>query len=97
MPWEQQDSVVQEAMETLQETHDSSHTAILRNDGTGPSNTTQTPSNQLQLELKTERTEREALARHVKCLEDEFHHVKGLVATVIETSPTIKQNQTPPS
>uniref|UniRef100_A0A2N9F470 Aminotransferase-like plant mobile domain-containing protein n=1 Tax=Fagus sylvatica TaxID=28930 RepID=A0A2N9F470_FAGSY len=59
---------------------DSSHTAILRNDGAGPSNTTQTPSNQWQLELQAERTEREALARHVKRLEDEFHHVKGEAA-----------------
>uniref|UniRef100_A0A2N9F670 Uncharacterized protein n=1 Tax=Fagus sylvatica TaxID=28930 RepID=A0A2N9F670_FAGSY len=46
MPWEQHESVVQEAMEILQETHGSSHTAILKNDGAGPSNTTQTPSNQ---------------------------------------------------
>uniref|UniRef100_A0A2N9ER27 Aminotransferase-like plant mobile domain-containing protein n=1 Tax=Fagus sylvatica TaxID=28930 RepID=A0A2N9ER27_FAGSY len=69
MPWEQQESMVQEPMENLQETHGSSHTAILRNDGAGPSNTTQTPSNQWQLELQAERTKREALARHVKRLE----------------------------
>ena len=55
------------------------------------------PSNQLQLELQTERTKQEALVRHVERLEDEFHHVKGLVATMIETSPIIKQNQTLPS
>ena len=40
MPWKQQEFVVQAAMETLQETHGSSHIAILRNDGAGPSNTT---------------------------------------------------------
>ena len=92
IPWEQQESVVQEAMEILQETHGSSHTAILRNDGAGPSNTTQTPSNQWQLELQAKRTEWEALARHVKRLKDELHRVKGLVATVIESSPTVQQN-----
>ena len=97
MPWEQQEPVVQETMETLQETHGSSHTVILRNDGARPSNTTQTSSNQLQLKLQAERTEWEALARHVKRLEDELNCVKGLVATVIEFSPTIQQNQTPPS
>jgi hypothetical protein len=97
MPWEQQESVVQEAMETLQETHGSSHTAILRHDGAGPSNTTQTPSNQCQLQFQVERTEREALARHVKHLEDELHRVKGMLATVIESSPTVQQNQPPPS
>uniref|UniRef100_A0A2N9H6N9 Protein FAR1-RELATED SEQUENCE n=1 Tax=Fagus sylvatica TaxID=28930 RepID=A0A2N9H6N9_FAGSY len=97
MPWEQQESVVQEAMEILQETHGSLHTAILRNDGAGPSNTTQTPFNQWQLELQAERTKREALARHVKRLKDELHRVKGLVATVIESSPIVQQNQTPPS
>ena len=42
MPWEQEQSVVQAAMETLQETHGSSHRAILGNDGAGSSNTTQT-------------------------------------------------------
>ena len=73
MPWEQQESVVQEAMETLQETHGSLHTAILRNDETGPSNTTQMPSNQWQLQLQAERTEQEALVRHVKHLEDELN------------------------
>jgi hypothetical protein len=97
MPWEQQESVVQAAMETLQETHGSSHTAILRNDGAGPSNTTQTPSNQWQLELQAEMTKREAVERHVKRLEDELNRVKGLVATVLESSPTIQQNQPPPS
>ena len=88
--------MVQATMETLQETYGSSHTAILGNDGAGPSNTTQTPSNQWQLELQAERTKWEALARHVKRLEDELHRVKGLVATV-ESSPTIQQNQPPPS
>jgi hypothetical protein len=97
MPWEQQESVVQAVMETLQETHGSSHTAILRNDGAEPSNTTQTPSNQWQLELQAERTKREAVECHVKRLEDELHRVKGLVATVLESSPTIQQNQPPPS
>uniref|UniRef100_A0A2N9HV88 Aminotransferase-like plant mobile domain-containing protein n=1 Tax=Fagus sylvatica TaxID=28930 RepID=A0A2N9HV88_FAGSY len=38
-----------------------------------------------------------ALARHVKRLEDELNCVKGLVATMIKSSPTIQQNQTPPS
>jgi hypothetical protein len=84
-------------METLQETHGSSHPTISRNDGVGSSNRTQTPSNQLQLELQAEGAEREALARHVRRLEDELHHVKGLVATILESSPNIQQNQTPPS
>ena len=97
MPWEQQESVVQEAMETLQKTPGSSHTAILRHDGAGPSNTTQTPSNQCQLQFQVERTEREALAHHVKRLEDELHCVKSLLATVIESSPTVQQNQPPSS
>uniref|UniRef100_A0A2N9FVJ1 Aminotransferase-like plant mobile domain-containing protein n=1 Tax=Fagus sylvatica TaxID=28930 RepID=A0A2N9FVJ1_FAGSY len=69
------------AMETLQETHGSSHTDILGNDGAGPSNKTQTPSNQWQLELQAEVTKREAVERHVKCLEDELNRVKGLVGT----------------
>jgi hypothetical protein len=34
----------------------------------------------LQLELQAKRAEREALTRHVRRLEDELHHVKGLVA-----------------
>uniref|UniRef100_A0A2N9IPD5 Aminotransferase-like plant mobile domain-containing protein n=1 Tax=Fagus sylvatica TaxID=28930 RepID=A0A2N9IPD5_FAGSY len=97
MPWEQQESVVQAAMETLQETHGSSHRAILGNDGAGPSNTTQTPSNQWQLELQAEVTKREAVERHIKRLEDELNRVKGLVAAVLESSPTIQQNQRPPS
>ena len=42
-------------------------------------------------------TKREAVERHVKCLEDEQNRVKGLVATVLESSPTIQQNQPPPS
>ena len=95
IPWEQQESVVQEAMEILQETHGSSHTAILRHDEAGPSNTTQTLSNQCQLQFQVERTEREALACHVKHLEDELNRVKGLVATVIESSPIVQQNQPP--
>jgi hypothetical protein len=84
-------------METLQETHGSSHTVILRHDGAGPSNTIQTLSNQCQLQFQVERTKREALARHVKHLEDELHRVKGMLATVIESSPTVQQNQPPPS
>jgi hypothetical protein len=83
-------------METLQETHGSSHTDILGNDGAGPSNKTQTPSNQWQLELQAEVTKREAVERHVKCLEDELNRVKGLVGTWLESSPTIQQNQPPP-
>ena len=79
-------------METLQETHGSSHTAILGNDGAGPSNTIQTLSNQWQLEFQAEMTKREAVERLVKCLEDELNCVKGLVATVLESSPTIQQN-----
>jgi hypothetical protein len=97
MPWEQEFNVVEEAMETLQETHGSSHPTISRNDGAGPSNRTQTSSNQLQLELQAERAEREALAREVGRLKDELDHVKGLVATALESSPNIQQNQTPPS
>ena len=42
-------------------------------------------------------TKREAVERHVKCLEDELNCVKGLVATVLESSPTIQQNQPPRS
>ena len=83
--------------QTLQETHGSSHPTISRDDGAEPSNRTQTPSNQLQLELQAKRAEREALTRHVRRLEDEFHHVKGLMATVLESSPNIQQNQTLPS
>jgi hypothetical protein len=97
MPWEQEFNVVEEAMETLQETNGSSHPTISRDDWAGRSNRTQTPSNQLQLELQAERAEREALARQVGRLKDELDHVKGLVATVLESSPNIQQNQTPPS
>uniref|UniRef100_A0A2N9GI79 Aminotransferase-like plant mobile domain-containing protein n=1 Tax=Fagus sylvatica TaxID=28930 RepID=A0A2N9GI79_FAGSY len=97
MPWEQEFNVVEEAMETLQETHGSSHPTISRDDGAGPSSIPQTPSNQLQLELQAERAEREALARQVRRLKDELDHVKGLVATVLESSPNIQQNQTAPS
>jgi hypothetical protein len=95
MPWEQEFNVVEEAMETLQETHGSSHPTISRDDGAGPSNRTQTPSNQLQLELQVEKAEQEALARQVGRLKDELDHVKGLVATVLESNPNIQQNQTP--
>jgi hypothetical protein len=93
MPWEQDFNVVEEAMETLQETHGSSHPIIVRADGAGPSSIPQTPSNELQLELQAERAEREALARQVRRLKDELDHVKGLVAAVLENSPTIQQNQ----
>ena len=82
-------------METLQETHGSSHPTISRDDGAGPSNRTQMSSNQLQLELQAERAEREALARQVGRLKDKLDHVKGLVATILESSPNIQQNQTP--
>uniref|UniRef100_A0A2N9G5M8 Aminotransferase-like plant mobile domain-containing protein n=1 Tax=Fagus sylvatica TaxID=28930 RepID=A0A2N9G5M8_FAGSY len=43
-----------------------------------------------KLELQAERAEREALARHVRRLENELHHVKGLVAT-----PPPSQSQLP--
>jgi hypothetical protein len=92
MPWEQDFNVVEEAMETLQETHGSSHPIIVRADGAGPSSIPQTPSNELQLELQAERAEREALARQVRRLKDELDHMKGLVAAVLENSPTIQQN-----
>jgi seryl-tRNA synthetase len=95
MPWEQEFNVVEETMETLQETHGSSHLTISRDDGAGPSNRTQTLSNQLQLELQAKRAEQEALAREVGRLKDELDHVKGLVATVLKSSPNIQQNQTP--
>ena len=78
-------------METLQETHGSSHIAV-RLDGARPSNITQTPSNQCQLQFQVERTERETLARHIKHLEDELNRVKGMLATVIESSPNVEQN-----
>ena len=93
MPWEQDFNVVEEVMETLQETHGSSHPIISRDDGAGPSSIPQTPSNELQLELQAERAEREALARQVRRLKDELDHVKGLMAAVLENSPTIQQNQ----
>ncbi len=84
--------MVQEAMETLKETHGSSHTAILRHDGAGPSNTTQTLSNQCQLQFQVERIEREALACHIKYLEDELNREKSMLATVTESSPNVEQN-----
>jgi hypothetical protein len=97
MPWEQEESVVQAAMETLQETHGSSHTAMLGNDGAGPSNTTQTPSNQWQLQLQAEITKREAVEHHLKRVEDELNHVKGLVATMLESSPHYSKRRTKPA
>uniref|UniRef100_A0A2N9GQV0 Aminotransferase-like plant mobile domain-containing protein n=1 Tax=Fagus sylvatica TaxID=28930 RepID=A0A2N9GQV0_FAGSY len=95
MPWEQEFNVVEEAMETLQETHGSSHPTISRDDGAGPSNRTQTPSNQLQLELQAERAEREALARQVGRLKDELDHVKGLVATLPIQTPIVDLPSSP--
>ena len=97
MPWEQEFNVVEEAMETLQETHGSLHPTISRDDGVGPSSIPQTPSNELQLELQAERAEREALARQVRRLKDELDHVQGLVDVVLENSPNIQQNQAAPS
>uniref|UniRef100_A0A2N9HKH0 Aminotransferase-like plant mobile domain-containing protein n=1 Tax=Fagus sylvatica TaxID=28930 RepID=A0A2N9HKH0_FAGSY len=87
MPWEQDFNVVEEAMETLQETHGSSHPTISRDDGAGPSSIPQTPSNQLQLELQAERAEREALARQVRRLKDELDHVKA--PTLTKPAPTL--------
>uniref|UniRef100_A0A2N9HA31 Aminotransferase-like plant mobile domain-containing protein n=1 Tax=Fagus sylvatica TaxID=28930 RepID=A0A2N9HA31_FAGSY len=87
MPWEQDFNVVEEAMETLQETHGSSHPTISRDDGAGPSSIPQTPSNQLQLELQAERAEREALARQVRRLKDELDHVKA--PTLTKRAPTL--------
>uniref|UniRef100_A0A2N9IQ62 Aminotransferase-like plant mobile domain-containing protein n=1 Tax=Fagus sylvatica TaxID=28930 RepID=A0A2N9IQ62_FAGSY len=88
MPWEQEFNVVEEAMETLQETHGSSHPTISRDDGAGPSNRTQTPSNQLQLELQAERAEREALARQGKAAKK-----KAKVAMVdLASSPSKRDN-----
>ena len=89
MPLEQQKSVVQEVMETLKETHVSSHTAV-RHDGAGPSNTTHMPFNQCQLQFQVERTEQEALACHIQQLEDELTRVKGMLATLMESRPTIE-------
>uniref|UniRef100_A0A2N9HPA1 Uncharacterized protein n=1 Tax=Fagus sylvatica TaxID=28930 RepID=A0A2N9HPA1_FAGSY len=107
MPWEQEFNVVEEAMETLQETHGSSHPTISRDDGAGPSNIPQTPSNQLQLELQAERAEREALARQVRRLKDELDHVKAPTLTLTKPAPTLtltqpappspSQNEPPPS
>ena len=77
-------------METLKETHVGSNTTV-RHDGAEPSNTTHMPSNQCQLQFQVERTEREVLTRHIKHLEDEINRVKGILATVIESSPTIEQ------
>uniref|UniRef100_A0A2N9FUE3 Aminotransferase-like plant mobile domain-containing protein n=1 Tax=Fagus sylvatica TaxID=28930 RepID=A0A2N9FUE3_FAGSY len=92
MPWEQDFNVVEEAMETLQETHGSSHPIIVRADGAGPSSIPQTPSNELQLELQAERAEREALARQVRRLKDELDHVKGSggrAPTLTKRAPTL--------
>uniref|UniRef100_A0A2N9HZ13 Ubiquitin-like protease family profile domain-containing protein n=1 Tax=Fagus sylvatica TaxID=28930 RepID=A0A2N9HZ13_FAGSY len=95
MPWEQDFNVVEEAMETLQETYGSSHPTISRDDGAGPSSIPQTPSNQLQLELQAERAEREALARQVRCLKDELDHVKGLVAALPIQTPIVDLPSSP--
>uniref|UniRef100_A0A2N9I5A9 Aminotransferase-like plant mobile domain-containing protein n=1 Tax=Fagus sylvatica TaxID=28930 RepID=A0A2N9I5A9_FAGSY len=95
MPWEQDFNVVEEAMETLQETHGSSHPTISRDDGAGPSSIPQTPSNQLQLELQAERAEREALARQVRRLKDELDHVKGLVAALPIQTPIVDLPSSP--
>ena len=54
------------------------------------------PSNQCQLQFQVKRIEREALARHIKHLEDELNRVKGMLATVIESTPNVEQNQPPP-
>uniref|UniRef100_A0A2N9I715 Ubiquitin-like protease family profile domain-containing protein n=1 Tax=Fagus sylvatica TaxID=28930 RepID=A0A2N9I715_FAGSY len=109
MPWEQDFNVVEEAMETLQETHGSSHPTISRDDGAGPSSIPQTPSNQLQLELQAERAEREALARQVRRLKDELDHVKAPTLTkraptltkpaptLTKPAPTLTLTQPPPS
>uniref|UniRef100_A0A2N9F0L1 Aminotransferase-like plant mobile domain-containing protein n=1 Tax=Fagus sylvatica TaxID=28930 RepID=A0A2N9F0L1_FAGSY len=93
MPWEQDFNVVEEAMETLQETHGSSHPTISRDDGAGPSSIPQTPSNQLQLELQAERAEREALARQVRRLKDELDHVKA--PTLTKRAPTLTLQTSP--
>jgi hypothetical protein len=95
MPWKEQESVVQEAMETLKETHVGSNTTV-RHDGAGPSNTTHMLSNQCQLQFQVERTEWKALARHIQQLEDELTRVKGMLATVMESRPTVELNQPPP-
>uniref|UniRef100_A0A2N9H970 Ubiquitin-like protease family profile domain-containing protein n=1 Tax=Fagus sylvatica TaxID=28930 RepID=A0A2N9H970_FAGSY len=96
MPWEQDFNVVEEAMETLQETHGSSHPIIVRADGAGPSSIPQTPSNELQLELQAERAEREALARQVRRLKDELDHVKAPTLTK-PAPPSPSPNQPQPS
>uniref|UniRef100_A0A2N9IP95 Ubiquitin-like protease family profile domain-containing protein n=1 Tax=Fagus sylvatica TaxID=28930 RepID=A0A2N9IP95_FAGSY len=95
MPWEQDFNVVEEAMETLQETHGSSHPTISRDDGAGPSSIPQTPSNQLQLELQAERAEREALARQVRRLKDELDHVKA--PTLTKPAPTLTLTKPAPT
>ena len=82
-------------METLKETHVGSNTTV-RHDGAEPSNTTHMPSNQCQLQFQVERTEWEALARHIQQLEDELTRVKGMLATVMESRPTVIMNQPPP-
>ena len=79
-------------METLKETHVGSNTTV-RHDGAEPSNTTHMPSNQCQLQFQVEMTEREALAYHIQHLKDELTRIKGMLATVMESSPTVEQNQ----
>uniref|UniRef100_A0A2N9GSI5 Aminotransferase-like plant mobile domain-containing protein n=1 Tax=Fagus sylvatica TaxID=28930 RepID=A0A2N9GSI5_FAGSY len=97
MPWEQEFNVVEEAMETLQETHGSSHPTISRDDGAGPSNIPQTPSNQLQLELQAERAEREALARQVRRLKDELDPCEGSWWPRPPSPPTLTNQPPHPS
>ena len=105
MPWEQQESVVQKAMETLKERHVGEHTAV-RNDGVRPSNTDHMSSSQCQLQFQIERTEWEVLARHMQQLENELSCVKGMLAMVMEfgqnadigtvmPEENVKQNQPP--
>ena len=53
------------------------------------------PSNQCQLQFQVEMTEREALAYHIQHLKDELTRIKGMLATVMESSPTVEQNQPP--
>uniref|UniRef100_A0A2N9EZ15 Aminotransferase-like plant mobile domain-containing protein n=1 Tax=Fagus sylvatica TaxID=28930 RepID=A0A2N9EZ15_FAGSY len=99
MPWEQDFNVVEEAMETLQESHGSSHPIMVRADGAGPSSIPQAPSNELQLELQAERAEREALARQVRRLKDELDHVKAPTLTSPnphQTSPNPHQTSPNP-
>uniref|UniRef100_A0A2N9GDI8 Aminotransferase-like plant mobile domain-containing protein n=1 Tax=Fagus sylvatica TaxID=28930 RepID=A0A2N9GDI8_FAGSY len=47
------------------------------------------PWEQRESVFQVERTEREALASHIKHLEDELNRVEGILATVMESSPTL--------